>query len=94
VDALKEACDFLREGDRFLLATHRNADGDGLASLLACGMLLRRMGKSYLMVVSGGEVLLPAGLAGGPLLPRSPALAPREGRGVGHPEPRKARRCD
>ena len=52
MDALKEACDFLREGDRFLLATHRNADGDGLASLLACGMLLRRMGKSYLMVVS------------------------------------------
>lgn len=52
MEVLKEACDFLSEGDKFLLTTHRNADGDGLASLLACGMLMRRMGKSYLMVVS------------------------------------------
>ena len=50
-ESLSEACAFLREGDRFLVTAHRNVDGDGLASLLACGMLLERMGKSYEMVL-------------------------------------------
>jgi len=49
--ALQKAVEFLREGDRFLVTAHRNVDGDGLASLLACGMLLERMGKSYEMVL-------------------------------------------
>lgn len=35
----------LRKGDRFLVCSHSRPDGDAMGSMLACGMLLDRMGK-------------------------------------------------
>ena len=31
--------------DHFLVTSHVNPDGDGLASMLACGRILRSLGK-------------------------------------------------
>ncbi|MCD6505435.1 bifunctional oligoribonuclease/PAP phosphatase NrnA [Candidatus Poribacteria bacterium] len=43
---LNEIADLLRRGDRFLISTHVNPDGDALGSQLALYSLLRDMGKS------------------------------------------------
>lgn len=39
--------------DRFLVTSHVNPDGDGLASMLACGRLLRTLGKQVWLVADG-----------------------------------------
>jgi bifunctional oligoribonuclease and PAP phosphatase NrnA len=41
------------ESDRFLVTSHVNPDGDGLASMLACGRILRRLGKQVWLVTDG-----------------------------------------
>ena len=39
--------------DRFLVTSHVNPDGDGLASMLACGRILRTLGKQVWLVADG-----------------------------------------
>ena len=39
--------------DRFLVASHINPDGDGLGSMLACGRILRHLGKQAWLVADG-----------------------------------------
>jgi bifunctional oligoribonuclease and PAP phosphatase NrnA len=41
------------ERDHFLVTSHVNPDGDGLASMLACGRILRRLGKQVWLVIDG-----------------------------------------
>ena len=42
---------FIDKHDNFLLAAHVNADGDAIASLTAMNQLLKKMGKSAVMVL-------------------------------------------
>ena len=42
---------FINKNDNFLLAAHVNADGDAIASLIAMNLLLKKMGKSAIMVL-------------------------------------------
>ena len=46
---------WLREpgNDHFLVTSHVNPDGDGLASMLACGRVLRSLGKQAWLVADG-----------------------------------------
>jgi phosphoesterase RecJ-like protein len=46
---------WLREpgNDHFLVTSHVNPDGDGLASMLACGRILRSLGKQVWLVADG-----------------------------------------
>jgi len=39
--------------DHFLVTSHVNPDGDGLASMLACGQILRSLGKQVWLVADG-----------------------------------------
>jgi bifunctional oligoribonuclease and PAP phosphatase NrnA len=39
--------------DRFLVTSHVNPDGDGLASMLACGRILRSLGRQVWLVADG-----------------------------------------
>jgi bifunctional oligoribonuclease and PAP phosphatase NrnA len=41
------------ERDHFLVTSHVHPDGDGLASMLACGRILRRLGKHVWLVIDG-----------------------------------------
>src|SRR5262245_62463640 len=41
------------ESDHFLVTSHVNPDGDGLASMLACGRILRHLGKQVWLVTDG-----------------------------------------
>jgi phosphoesterase RecJ-like protein len=41
------------ESDHFLVTSHVHPDGDGLASMLACGRILRRLGKQVWLVSDG-----------------------------------------
>lgn len=49
----------LREGERFLLVTHENPDGDALGSLVAMRGLLRALGKDVVCFVASGDLPLP-----------------------------------
>jgi bifunctional oligoribonuclease and PAP phosphatase NrnA len=42
-----------QEHDRFLVTSHINPDGDGLACMLACGRLLHTLGKQVWLVADG-----------------------------------------
>ena len=55
IDAVVEA---LRAGDRFVVTSHDNPDGDALGSLLATHLALVSLGKDSVMVL-GGEQPLP-----------------------------------
>src|SRR6266566_3411253 len=50
VAAVAEA---LRAGDRFIVTTHENPDGDALGSLLAATVALRSLGKDVVMFLDG-----------------------------------------
>src|SRR5918996_1958584 len=39
--------------DSFLVTSHVNPDGDGLGSMLACGRILRTLGKQVWLVADG-----------------------------------------
>jgi len=54
---LKAAAEALREGDRFLLVTHENPDGDALGSILAARLALDRLGKDTVMYLAGPGAL-------------------------------------
>lgn len=49
----------LRGGERFLLVTHENPDGDALGSLVAMHGVLRALGKDSLMFMDADEFPLP-----------------------------------
>ena len=55
----QQVLDAIRAGDRFLLVTHENPDGDALGSLVAMHGLLRRLGKESAMFVAEDEFPLP-----------------------------------
>jgi phosphoesterase RecJ-like protein len=49
----------LRTGEKFLLTTHENPDGDALGSLVAMNEILRALGKDTVMFLSEEEFPLP-----------------------------------
>jgi phosphoesterase RecJ-like protein len=49
----------IRSGDRFLLTTHENPDGDALGSLLATHRILEALGKDSVMFLDAKEFPLP-----------------------------------
>jgi phosphoesterase RecJ-like protein len=49
----------IRAGDRFLLTTHENPDGDALGSLLAMHRILEALGKDSVMFLTAKEFPLP-----------------------------------
>jgi phosphoesterase RecJ-like protein len=49
----------IRAGDRFLLTTHENPDGDALGSLLATHRILEALGKDSVMFLGAKEFPLP-----------------------------------
>jgi phosphoesterase RecJ-like protein len=49
----------IRAGDRFLLTTHENPDGDALGSLLAMHQILAAIGKDSVMFLAAKEFPLP-----------------------------------
>jgi bifunctional oligoribonuclease and PAP phosphatase NrnA len=57
--ALGAVVELLRTGDRFLVTTHENPDGDALGSMLATKLALEQLGKDVTMFL-GGEAPLPA----------------------------------
>ena len=54
-----EVLDVLRHGDRFVLVTHENPDGDALGSLVAMQGVMRALGKDSLMFIGRDEFPLP-----------------------------------
>jgi phosphoesterase RecJ-like protein len=57
--ALEQAVEELRAGDRFLLTTHENPDGDALGSLLGLHKVLSQLGKDSVMFLAAKEFPLP-----------------------------------
>lgn len=57
--ARDEVLEELRLGDKFLLTTHENPDGDALGSLVAMHEILNAMGKDNVMFMSAEEFPLP-----------------------------------
>jgi phosphoesterase RecJ-like protein len=49
----------IRSGERFLLTTHENPDGDALGSLLAMNRILEGLGKDSVMFMAAKEFPLP-----------------------------------
>src|SRR5918995_1052886 len=56
---LEQAAEAIRGGERFLVTTHENPDGDALGSMLAMDLALRQLGKGSQMFLAG-ETPLPA----------------------------------
>ncbi|MGH2899251.1 MAG: DHH family phosphoesterase [Solirubrobacteraceae bacterium] len=54
-----EALGALRDGERFVLVTHENPDGDALGSLVAMQAVMRALGKDSLMFIARDEFPLP-----------------------------------
>jgi phosphoesterase RecJ-like protein len=54
---LSAVADAIRTGDRFLLTTHENPDGDALGSLLATKLAFDRLAKDSVMVLHGDAPL-------------------------------------
>ena len=52
--AAGQVADRIRQGNRFLITSHRNPDGDALGSGLALQRLIRKMGKEASVVVRDG----------------------------------------
>ena len=56
---LEQVAEEIRGGDRFLLTTHENPDGDALGSLLAMHQILGALGKDSVMFLAAKEFPLP-----------------------------------
>ncbi len=56
VAAAKKVLKFIKENDDFLLSAHINADGDAIASVIATGLLLKSLGKTFFMVFHDQEL--------------------------------------
>jgi phosphoesterase RecJ-like protein len=59
LDTRARVLEELREGDRFVLVTHENPDGDALGSLVAMHRVLTALGKDSVMLMSADEFPLP-----------------------------------
>ena len=59
LDTRARVLEELREGDRFVLVTHENPDGDALGSLVAMHRVLTALGKDSIMLMSADEFPLP-----------------------------------
>jgi bifunctional oligoribonuclease and PAP phosphatase NrnA len=59
LDTRAHVLEELREGDRFVLVTHENPDGDALGSLVAMHRVLTALGKDSVMLMSAEEFPLP-----------------------------------
>jgi bifunctional oligoribonuclease and PAP phosphatase NrnA len=59
VSELDLVAEEIRAGDRFLLTTHENPDGDALGSLLAMHQILEALGKDSVMFLAAKEFPLP-----------------------------------
>jgi phosphoesterase RecJ-like protein len=55
---LDEVLRQIRARQRFLVTAHARPDGDAIGSLLACGMLLRQLGKQADMALADGVPLI------------------------------------
>ena len=55
----EQVLDWIRSGERFLLITHENADGDALGSLVAMHSVLTALGKDSAMFMAPDEFPLP-----------------------------------
>ena len=53
VDTLNAILQEIGRRDRFVLTSHARPDGDAIGSVLACGEILRRMGKQAEIVLNG-----------------------------------------
>lgn len=47
---LKQAIEFIKKHDRFLLSTHINPDGDGIGSIMGVIGILKQLGKQYTVI--------------------------------------------
>jgi bifunctional oligoribonuclease and PAP phosphatase NrnA len=56
---IDRVADAIRAGDRFLLMTHENPDGDALGSLLGMHRVLEALGKDTVMFLAAREFPLP-----------------------------------
>ncbi|HKH41346.1 MAG TPA: bifunctional oligoribonuclease/PAP phosphatase NrnA [Solirubrobacterales bacterium] len=56
---IDRVADAIRAGDRFLLTTHENPDGDALGSLLGTQRILEALGKDSVMFLAAKEFPLP-----------------------------------
>ncbi len=56
---LEQVAEEIRQGERFLLTTHENPDGDALGSLLAMHDILEALGKDSVMFLAAKEFPLP-----------------------------------
>jgi bifunctional oligoribonuclease and PAP phosphatase NrnA len=59
VTTREQVLDEIRAGERFLLVTHENPDGDALGSLVAAHAVLRALGKDALMFLAARDFPLP-----------------------------------
>jgi phosphoesterase RecJ-like protein len=59
VDTRERVLHELRDGERFVLVTHENPDGDALGSLVAMHRVLSALGKDSVMLMSADEFPLP-----------------------------------
>jgi bifunctional oligoribonuclease and PAP phosphatase NrnA len=55
----QEIVNELQRGEKFLLTTHENPDGDALGSLLGMQLILEQLGKDSVMFMSGNQFPLP-----------------------------------
>lgn len=75
---LERAQSFIHEGDDFLVVSHVQPDGDAISSLLATGLMLGHLGKTYTMAI-GDRVPGKFGyLAGSDLIRRASQDEPPE----------------
>ena len=58
-DSRSRVLEEIRGGERFLLVTHENPDGDALGSLLGMHGVLSELGKDVLMFVAGADLPVP-----------------------------------
>ena len=56
---IDRVADAIRAGDRFLLTTHENPDGDALGSLLGMHRILEALGKDTVMFLAAKEFPIP-----------------------------------
>src|SRR5215469_6799432 len=59
---LNEVLKQIEQRQRFVLTSHARPDGDAIGSALACGEILRRMGKDAVVVMHDGVPRIYQGL--------------------------------
>ncbi len=52
----KKILSFIKKRNQYLVTAHLNADGDAIASVIAIGLLLDKLGKKYYMVLHDAQI--------------------------------------